>query len=117
MSPFDARILQYALEAFAIAWAAGIFFAFREVNRRIARYETERGPDRVGMFGDVVPLGYAVALTVWPLAFATGFFLLRRPELARQARISFIWGFFSLSMVVLPVALQLWLWARSVGES
>jgi len=71
-----------------VGWTALVALALYLMHRRIAALERAR-PGSAGMFGQVVPLGYALILPVWFVALPLGcYWLWRKPELARQGRIS-----------------------------
>ena len=92
----------------ALWWSAGCVALIVASSRRIAEYE-QASRESAGLFCGVVPLGYAIyAPLSWPLAAVTSFVvgaaMLRRPELARQGRITLLYG-------AVGNSLLLWAWA------
>jgi hypothetical protein len=98
-----------AVFGITIVWTALCVWGFALANQRVAEYERQR-PGSAGLFGGVVPLGYALLLwsmkfiVMIPVIVAVAVWMLRRPELARQGRIT-------LAYVAFPTCLVLWLWS------
>jgi hypothetical protein len=76
-------------------------------SRRIEQYEASK-PGSAAMFCGVVPLGYALLLLavakLWPVVLGVGIWMVRRPELARQGRLTLVW---TSTFTLVPM----WLWA------
>ena len=88
-------------------WTTACAVALFLASRRIADFERER-PGSAGMFGDIVPVAYAMLLVSWPrspcLLVGIGvvaWWMLRTPELARQGRIT-------LAYVAVPSCVARW---------
>jgi hypothetical protein len=60
------------------------------INRRVQRFEAQ-APGSTRLFGEPVPLLYALSIGYWPLSLPVGLWFLRTPALARQGRISLFW--------------------------
>jgi hypothetical protein len=75
-----------------LGWLAVTWLSLRAANRRIARFELAQ-PGSTGLFVGVTPVLYAFSIYYWPLSFIVGPWLLRTPSLARQGRLSLLWGF------------------------
>ena len=87
-------------------WLACLVVAVRAINRRIQGFEA-RAPGSAGMWGDVVPLGYALTFfSLWPLSLPVGLWLLRTPELARQGRLSLLWFLTLVTLAVVGLCLE-----------
>ncbi|MBL8955781.1 MAG: hypothetical protein JNK82_33720 [Myxococcaceae bacterium] len=91
----------------AAGWTAACVVALVLAGRRIARYEAE-SPGSAGMFCGIVPLAYPMLISaslrswlVMPAAIGVAISMLRRPELARQGRITLLY-------VALPTCVSLW---------
>ena len=109
-------MLRIAVQAFAYAtlvgWAGTVVLAIVLMHRRIAALERAR-PGSAGMFGSVVPLGYAISLPWWFVALPLGvYWLWRRPELARQGRISVLATLAMMTLQIGALALGLLEWAE-----
>jgi hypothetical protein len=89
-------VVRFVLATFAfivlVGWLTVTWLAMRAVNRRIASFESAQ-PGSTGLFVGVTPVLYAYSIYYWPLSFIVGPWLLRTPSLARQGRLSLIWGF------------------------
>ena len=97
--------------AVTAGWTALCAWALWVASGRIARYERER-PGSAGMFCGVVPLAYALLLApgklwVYPITIGVGVWMLRRPELSRQGRIT-------LAFVAITTVLPLWVMALAL---
>ena len=75
-----------------VGWLTVTWRVMRAVNRRIAGFESAQ-PGSTGLFVGVTPVLYAYSIYYWPLSFIVGPWLLRTPSLARQGRLSLVWGF------------------------
>ncbi len=91
----------------AAGWTVACALALTYANRRVAGYDAA-SPGSAGMFCGVVPLGYvmlmATAVRVWlliPVVVGVALWMLKRPELARQGRIT-------LAYVAVPTCVGLW---------
>ncbi len=73
-----------------VGWLSLVTVVVLAINRRIQRFEAQ-APGSAGMFGEPVPLLYALSIANWPLSLPVGLWLLRTPALARQGRISLFW--------------------------
>ncbi len=62
------------------------------VNRRVAALDGA-SPGRTGLYWGCVPTAYALSMGFFPLPFVVGAWMLRGPELARQGRVTIVWGF------------------------
>ena len=96
-------IVRFVLATFTfivlIGWLTVTWLSLRAANRRIARFESAQ-PGSTGLFVGVTPMLYAFSIYYWPLSFIVGPWLLRTPSLARQGRLSLLWGF-SVGAVIL----------------
>lgn len=86
-------------------WAALSALVIWLVQRRIRTLEARHGFDGVGMYGDVVPVAYAVALSVWPVALVVGAWQMRNPEAARQGRITLYFVLFLGTVQLISIGL------------
>jgi hypothetical protein len=75
-----------------VGWLTVTWLSLRAANRRIERFESAQ-PGSTGLFVGVTPVLYAFSIYYWPLSFIVGPWLLRTPSLARQGRLSLLWGF------------------------
>ena len=92
----------------------GFVLALVLASERISALERAR-PGSAGMFGDVVPLAYPLVIPLWyvslPLAL---YWLYRRPDLARQARITLVFlGAYWAVAWWLPETSDLLVWVSS----
>ena len=72
------------LKILFLAWLAIGFLALRWASRRIRAHEEAVGVERVGMFGDIVPITYALAVTMWPIAIGLGTYWVRAGPISRD---------------------------------